>query len=84
MDGNMLYSFQLLLDNPELNVNAFWENCQRTGNTDHILRRLSEVEQMLKDGAFRRAWRGYYTEDISPVETLVVTRAVESLKKAKL
>ena len=83
-DQDLADVIELLLDKPELNVNVFWENCQRTDNTDHILRRLSKVEQVLKDGTFRRAWRGYYTEDISPVETLVVTRAVELLKKAKL
>lgn len=73
----------LLLDNPELNVNAFWENCQRTGNTDHILRRLSEVEKTLKDDTFREQWQGYYSEGINLSETLSVIRTMELLKKAK-
>ena len=73
----------LLLDNPELNVNAFWENCQRTGNTDYILRRLGEVEQTLKDDTFREQWQGYYSEGINLSETLSVIRTMESLKKAK-
>lgn len=73
----------LLLDNPELDVSAFWENCQRTGNTDHILRRLDEVEQMLKDDTFREQWQGYYHEDINLSETLSIIRTVESLKDAK-
>jgi hypothetical protein len=76
-------SVDILLDNPELDANAFWENCQRTGNIDHILRRLDEVEQMLKDDTFRQQWQGYYPEDINLPETLSVIRMVESLKKAK-
>lgn len=82
-DQDLADVIALLLDNSELDVKAFWENCQRTGNTVHVLRRLSEVEKTLKDGTFRQPWQNYYPESISLSETLAVIRAVESLRKAK-
>lgn len=72
----------LLLDNPALDVNAFWENCQRTGNTDLVVRRLDEVERSLKDDSFKEQWQGYYPA-IGLSETLSVIRTLESMKKAK-
>ncbi len=82
-DQDLADVIALLLDNSELEVKAFWENCQRTGNTDHVLRRLSEVEETLKDGTFRQSWQNYYPESLSLSETLTVIRAVESLRKVK-
>ena len=78
-DQDLADVIALLLDNPDLDATVFWENCHRTGNTDHVLHQLNELEQGLKDGTFRQAWRTSYPEDVRLSETLSVIQAVQSL-----
>ncbi len=82
-DQDMADVVALLLDNPGLDATAFWENCQRTGNTEHILHRLTELEQRLKDGTGHRVWQAYYAVDLSVSEALAVLQRAQSLRKSR-
>jgi hypothetical protein len=73
----------LILDNPDLDAAAFWQNCGRTGNTVHVRQRLDELEQALKTGAFRDAWPADYGEPLSISAVRTVLDRVRKLKRAK-
>jgi len=73
----------LILDNPDLDATAFWQNCDRTGNTAYVRQRLDELEQSLKTGGFRDAWQADYGEPRSISEIRMVLDRVRKLKRAK-
>lgn len=73
----------LLLDVADIDARAFWENCERTGNTRHIAAQLARLETALKSGDFREAWSDYYGESLPLRDILLVLEKVRSLLKAK-
>jgi len=73
----------LLLDVPEIDAHAFWENCERTGNTRHVAAQLAKLETALKSGDFREAWADYYGESLSMRDILSVLDKARSLLKAQ-
>jgi hypothetical protein len=73
----------LLLDVPNVDPQAFWANCERTGNTRHITAQLAKLETALKSGDFREAWADYYGESLSMRDILSVLEKVRALLKAK-
>lgn len=73
----------LILDNPDLDATAFWQNCDRTSNRPHVRQRLDELEQSLKTGAFRNAWQADYDEPLSMSQVRTVLDRVRKLKRAK-
>jgi len=73
----------LLLDLPNLDAKRLWANCERTGNTRHIIAQLGKLENALRSGDFRAAWSEYYDERLSARDVLVVIEKVRALQKAK-
>jgi len=73
----------LLLDLPAIDAKAFWENCERTDNTRHIATQLTKLENALKSGSFREAWKDFYGTPLSPRDVLIVLDKVRTLVKAK-
>ena len=73
----------LLLDVPEIDAHTLWDNCERTGNTQHIASQLAKLETALKSGDFREAWADYYGEPLSMRDILLALEKVRSLLKAK-
>ena len=55
----------LILDNPDLDVEGFWQNCQRTSNVDYVFRRLEMLQRALKSGTFRDPWQMLYVQPLS-------------------
>lgn len=82
-DRDLTDVIALLLDAPEIDAQAFWANCERTGNTRHIQARLAQVEKLLKSGDFREVWRDYYDEPLSLRDILSVVEKVRTLLNAK-
>jgi hypothetical protein len=82
-DRDIADAIVLILDNPELDATAFWQNCDRTGNTVHVRQRLNELEQELKSGAFRDTWQSDYGEPLSIPEVRIVLERVQRLKRTK-
>lgn len=82
-DRDMADAIGLILDNPELDATAFWQHCERTDNAAHIAKRLDELEQQLRSGAFRDAWQTEYGEPLSLSDVHTVLDRVRKLKRTK-
>ncbi|PKO20474.1 MAG: hypothetical protein CVU38_19930 [Chloroflexi bacterium HGW-Chloroflexi-1] len=79
-DRDMVDAIGLILDNPDMDLAAFWQNCERTGNTTHVAKRLHELEQKLSSGAFRDVWQVEYGDPLSLTEVRLVLEQVRKLK----
>lgn len=82
-DRDMSDVIALLMDLPMIDARAFWENCERTGNTKHIAAQLTKLENALKSGSFRQAWRDFYGTPLAARDVVIVLDKVRTLSKAK-
>jgi len=69
-DRDMSDIIALLMDLLVLDAKSFWENCERIGNTNHITAQLTKLENALKSGSFRAAWKEFYGTPLSTRDLL--------------
>jgi len=81
-DQDMADVIALILDNPTIDGDRFWDNCRRTGNSEHVHQRLQVVEENLAKGTFRDVWHRFYGYSLSRSDVLDVLQTIRRLRKA--
>lgn len=82
-DRDLCDVIAILLDVPEIDINRFWTNCERTGITQHIAAQVAKLENALKSGDFRDAWSNYYGKPLPVRDAYTVLEKVRAIRKTK-